>query len=244
MRRYSHAFRVLMDQELFNLLAEASTKTGIPKSRFVRYAIQPFSYTELAPGTTDWNDVYRTDPDPEHPLKRGRQLNVMLTGDEYEMLCRAAFKLGIARSAWVRERVYALLCRSYADELSPLTDASIRDNATMLLKELKTKDGGKMTFQKKEEPLPIRGRRHHPERSSTLMRFPMRSYGYVHGYPHGHVHRHPHGYVHGHPHGDAHQIEGKQARRFMYMNRTQHLPRPSAQEQQPECRRPMEEEKE
>lgn len=45
------------------------------------------------------------------------------------MLCRAAFKLGIARSAWVRERVYALLCRSYADELSPLTDASIRDNA-------------------------------------------------------------------------------------------------------------------
>ena len=26
-----------------------------------------------------------------------------------------------------------------------------------------------MTFQKKEEPLPIRGRRHHPERSSTLM---------------------------------------------------------------------------
>ena len=132
MRRYSHAFRVLMDQELFNLLAEASTKTGIPKSRFVRYAIQPFSYTELAPGTTDWNDVYRTDPDPEHPLKRGRQLNVMLTGDEYEMLCRAAFKLGIARSAWVRERVYALLCRSYADELSPLTDASIRDNATML----------------------------------------------------------------------------------------------------------------
>ena len=104
MRRYSHAFRVLMDQELFNLLAEASTKTGIPKSRFVRYAIQPFSYTELAPGTTDWNDVYRTDPDPEHPLKRGRQLNVLLTGDEYEMLCRAAFKLGIARSAWVRER--------------------------------------------------------------------------------------------------------------------------------------------
>ncbi|MDF4082720.1 ribbon-helix-helix domain-containing protein [Bifidobacterium longum] len=143
MRRYSHAFRVLMDQELFNLLAEASTKTGIPKSRFVRYAIQPFSYTELAPGTTDWNDVYRTDPDPEHPLKQGRQLNVMLTGDEYEMLCRAAFKLGIARSAWVRERVYALLCRSYADELSPLTDASIRDNATMLLKELKTKDTGR-----------------------------------------------------------------------------------------------------
>ena len=47
------------------------------------------------------------------------------------MLCRAAFKLGIARSAWVWERVYALLCRSYADELSPLTDASIRDNATM-----------------------------------------------------------------------------------------------------------------
>ena len=128
MRRYSHAFRVLMDQELFTLLAEASTKTGIPKSRFVRYAIQPFSSTDL---------------DPEHPLKRGRQLNVMLTGDEYEMLCRAAFKLGIARSAWVRERVYALLCRSYADELSPLTDASIRDNATMLLKELKTKDAGR-----------------------------------------------------------------------------------------------------
>ena len=43
-----------------------------------------------------------------------------------------------------------------------------------------------MTFQKKEEPLPIRGRRHHPERSSTLMRFPMRSYGYIHGHPHGH----------------------------------------------------------
>lgn len=150
MRRYSHAFRVLMDQELFNLLAEASAKTGIPKSRFVRYAIQPFSYTELAPGTTDWNDVYRTDPDPEHPLKRGRQLNVMLTGDEYEMLCRAAFKLGIARSAWVRERVYALLCRSYADELSPLTDASIRDNATMLLKELKTKDA--------EDDIPKKGR--------------------------------------------------------------------------------------
>lgn len=97
-----------------------------------------------------------------------------------------------------------------------------------------------MTFQKKEEPLPIRGRRHHPERSSTLMRFPMRSYGYIHGHPHGHVHRHPHGYVHGHPHGDAHQIEGKQARRFMYMNRARSLPRPAALEQQPECRRPVE----
>ena len=241
MRRYSHAFRVLMDRELFNLLAEASAKTGIPKSRFVRYAIQPFSYTELAPGTTDWDDVYRTDPDPEHPLKRGRQLNVMLTGDEYEMLCRAAFKLGIARSAWVRERVYALLCRSYADELSPLTDASIRDNAAQGAQD---EGCGKMTFQKKEEPLPIRGRRHHPERSSTLMRFPMRSYGYVHGYPHGHVHRHPHGYVHGHPHGDAHQIEGKQARRFMYMNRARSLPRPTALKQQPECRRPMRKESE
>ena len=66
------------------------------------------------------------------------------------MLCRAAFKLGIARSAWVRERVYALLCRSYADELSPLTDASIRDNATMLLKELKTKDA--------EDDIPEKGR--------------------------------------------------------------------------------------
>ena len=33
--------------------------------------------------------------------------------------------------------------RNYADELSPLTDASIRDNATMLLKELKTKDAGR-----------------------------------------------------------------------------------------------------
>lgn len=44
-----------------------------------------------------------------------------------------------------------------------------------------------MTFQKKEEPLPIRGRRHHPERSSTLMRFPMRSYGYVHGYMDTHM---------------------------------------------------------
>lgn len=59
------------------------------------------------------------------------------------MLCRAAFKLGIARSARVRERAYALLCRSYADEPSPLTDASIRDNATMLLKELKTKGTGR-----------------------------------------------------------------------------------------------------
>lgn len=36
-----------------------------------------------------------------------------------------------------------LLCRSYADELSPLTDASIRDNATMLLKELKTTGAGR-----------------------------------------------------------------------------------------------------
>ena len=61
---------------------------------------------------------------------------------------------------------------------------------------------------------------------------------WIHGYPHGHVHRHPHGYVHGHPHGDAHQIEGKQARRFMYMNRARSLPRPAALEQQPECRRP------
>ena len=76
----------------------------------------------------------------------------------------------------------------------------------------------------------------HPGRSSTLMRFPMRSDGYVHGYPHG--------YVHGHPHGDAHQIEGKQARRIVYTIRARSLPRPAALEQQPECRRPMEEEEE
>ena len=36
----------------------------------------------------------------------------------------------------------------------------------------------------------------------------------------------------------------KQARRFMYMNRARSLPRPTALKQQPECRRPMEEEKE
>ncbi len=109
-----------------------------------------------------------------------------------------------------------------------------------------------MTFQKKEEPLSIRGRRHGPEQSSTLMRFPMRSYGYVHGYPHGHVHN-----IHMDMFMDIHmdmsmdihmenaqQIEGKQARRFMYMNRARSLPRPTALKQQPECRRPMEEEKE
>ena len=45
MRRYSPAFRVLMDPELSNLIAEASAKPGIPKSRFVRYSIQPVSYT-------------------------------------------------------------------------------------------------------------------------------------------------------------------------------------------------------
>ena len=159
------------------------------------------------------------------------------SGRIYEMLCRAAFKLGIARSAWVRERVYALLCRSYADELSPLTDASIRDDAAQ-----GAQDEGhwKMTFQKKEEPLPIRGRRRHPERSSTLMRFPMRSDGYIHGYPHVDAHGYPHVDAHGYPHVDAHQIEGKQARRFMYMNRARSLPRPAALEQQPECRRPME----
>lgn len=81
-------------------------------------------------------------------------------------------------------------------------------------------------------------------RRSSNRSFPMRSYGYIHGHPHGHVYGHPHGYAHGHPHGDAHQIEGKQARRFMYMNRARSLPRPTALKQQPECRRPMEEEKE
>ena len=105
--------------------------------------MKPCDDTATPSGSSWTRSCSITDPDPEHPLKRRRQLNVMLTGDEYEMLCRAAFKLGIARSAWVRERVYALLCRSYADELSPLTDASIRDNATMLLKELKTKDAGR-----------------------------------------------------------------------------------------------------
>ena len=52
----------------------------------------------------------------------------------------------------------------------------------------------------------------------------------------------PYGYLDGYLHGYAHQIEGKQARRFMYMNRARSLQRPSALEQQPECRRPMEEE--
>ena len=143
MRRYSHAFRVPHGPGLFNLLAEASHQDGHTQIPFREIRHPAVQLHGTRPGTTDWNDVYRTDPDPEHPLEAGRQLNVMLTGDEYEMLCRAAFKLGIARSAWVQERVYALLCRSYADELSPLTDASIRDNATMLLKGLKTKDAGR-----------------------------------------------------------------------------------------------------
>lgn len=44
----------------------------------------------------------------------------------------------------------------YADELSPLTDASIRDNATMLLKELKTKDAGRLhSKKKKKSPFPF-----------------------------------------------------------------------------------------
>ena len=64
-------------------------------------------------------------------------------------------------------------------------------------------------------------------RWTSTWRCPWTPYGYLDGH------------LDGHPHGDAHQIEGKQARRFMYMNRTQHLQRPSALEQQPECRRPM-----
>lgn len=42
-----------MGQGLFNLLTEASTKTGIFKLRFVRYVIQLFSYTKFTPGTID-----------------------------------------------------------------------------------------------------------------------------------------------------------------------------------------------
>lgn len=87
--------------------------------------------------------MHRTDPDPRHPLKRRCQFNVMLTGDKYGMLCRTVFKPGTAHSVWVRERVYTLLCCSHADELSPLMDTNIRDNATMLLKELETKGAGR-----------------------------------------------------------------------------------------------------
>ena len=133
-----------MDRELFNLLAEASAKTGIPKSRFVRYAIQPFSYTELAPGTTDWNDAVPHRPRPRTSAEAGTPAQCHAHRRRIRDAVPGRVQArGIARSAWVRERVYALLCRSYADELSPLTDASIRDNATMLLKELKTKDAGR-----------------------------------------------------------------------------------------------------
>ena len=142
LRQLAHVKKNLTDKELAARIVEVNDRLLACRFRFQDDS-RTVQFTLFSGFETDWNDVYRTDPDPEHPLKRGRQLNVMLTGDEYEMLCRAAFKLGIARSAWVRERVYALLCRSYADELSPLTDASIRDNATMLLKELKTKDAGR-----------------------------------------------------------------------------------------------------
>lgn len=155
MRRYNHTFRVLMDQELSDLLVETFTETGIPKPRSVRYAIQPFNYTELALGITDWNDVYHIDPDPEHSLKRGRQLDVMLTGDEYEMLCRAVFKLGITCGAWVRERVYTLLYCSHVDGLFPLTDTSICDNATILLEELRVKDAGGWRPKRRKGPFPF-----------------------------------------------------------------------------------------
>ena len=92
--------------------------------------------------------MYRDDPDFD--LSDGRRIAVLLTGDEYEMLCRASFKLGITRSAWVRERVYALLRRNYADELSSLTDAGIRDNATQLLKELKARTDGAPPSKKRK----------------------------------------------------------------------------------------------
>lgn len=121
----------------------------------MRYAIQPFSYTELAPGATDWNDVYRTDPDPEHPLKRGRQLNVMLTGDEYEMLCRAAFKLGIARSSLgagtgVRAPL-PLLC-GRALPAHGREHPRQRDDAAQGAQD---EGCGKMTFQKRKSPFPF-----------------------------------------------------------------------------------------
>ena len=150
MRHYEHMIQVILDRELADQLDEANRKTMISKSRFVRYAIQPFSYAELspAPADTDWNDVYRDDPDFD--LSDGRRIAVLLTGDEYEMLCRASFKLGITRSAWVRERVYALRRRNYADELSSLTDAGIRDNATQLLKELKARTDGAPPSKKRK----------------------------------------------------------------------------------------------
>lgn len=163
------------------------------------------------------------------------------SGRIYEMLCRAAFKLGIARGAWVRERVYALLCRSYADELS-----RSRTRASATTRRCCSRSSRRRAL---EDDIPEKGRAPsrswkkasprtiiHPHAFSYALRWicpwtPTWTSTWICPWI-------PHGYAHGHPHGDAHQIEGKQARRFMYMNRTQHLQRPSAQEQQPECRRP------
>ncbi|MDU2421819.1 MAG: hypothetical protein E7D48_06945 [Bifidobacterium scardovii] len=199
MRHYEHMLQVILDRELADQLDEANRKTMISKSRFVRYAIQPFSYAELspAPADTDWNDVYRDDPDFD--LSDGRRIAVLLTGDEYEMLCRASFKLGITRSAWVRERVYALLRRNYADELSSLTDAGIRDNATQLLKELKARTDGAPPSKKKEGRLPQNGRREHrrsphPKRPPTRGKICMTlctglcAHIYIHIYTHIDIH--------------------------------------------------------
>lgn len=245
MRHYEHMLQVILDRELADQLDEANRKTMISKSRFVRYAIQPFSYAELspAPADTDWNDVYRDDPDFD--LSDGRRIAVLLTGDEYEMLCRASFKLGITRSAWVRERVYALLRRNYADELSSLTDAGIRDNATQLLKELKARTDGAPPSKKKGRPpstkrkarTPSKPPSQTPSHKGKDMYDPM--YGPMRTHIHTYLHTYRYTHLHTHVYTDKgpYQSNGKQARRIVYTIQARSLPRPAALEQQPECRR-------
>lgn len=136
MRRYTRGLRVKLDVGLADGLDRLSRELGIPKSLMVRYAVQPFSWRELAPGRRlDAMPVVREDRVYGDPPRR-RWLSVMLTDDEWEVVARAAWKAGVSRSTYVRDRVADFLGREPANEVRNLRDGDMRSNARHLLDDL------------------------------------------------------------------------------------------------------------
>lgn len=135
MKRYKHYVQAHLDPETNTLLRQACTQCDTSMSRFVRYAIQPFHYSELAEGNHDWNDTYHSE-DLANPRTRPIRIVIMLSDPEYEMLCRAAYKQQLSRSTYIRNAINRFLARDPIAELDGIDDQTLRANATTLLTSL------------------------------------------------------------------------------------------------------------
>lgn len=141
MRRYVKYVQAVVDDELWDLLAEASRQTSLDKVLLVRMCLIPPTVDELdvSPGFEAGVMAARVHDGVRAGGGSRRPLFFALTEAEYEVLSRIASKLGVSRAECVRRRLGEFLDSLRRDgwSVGRVTNGDVDASARALLGQLR-----------------------------------------------------------------------------------------------------------